>query len=122
MKHLDLSEMRPVPLVTETIIEEAARNPNFHMGRLDLSHTDCFIFCYTQAPDAREHQWKLTELYHHVIQGGVAIVTNCIHLVNVVETSGMFYSLRVNIHHEIEKARKKRVIETPHHPLDWQDE
>jgi len=122
MNHPDLSEARPVPIVSEPIIEEAAEDPNFHLARLEVSSTDHFVFCYSQKTDALDRQWKLLELYHHCKHDGATFITNCTHMINMVMGSGMLYNLRVNLEHIVDSAHKVRMTVKPHHPLDWNDE
>lgn len=108
LESFDFSADRPVPLAKE-IIEDGS-DPNFHLARLDVNPSNHFIFCYEQDIGAREHEWTLVELYHVLKPDETAatIITNCTHMMKVVMNDGMFYSLRVNIHHIVEKARKAR--------------
>ena len=105
---LDFSVDRPIPLAKEII--EDGNDPNFHLSRIDIDPKNHFMFCYEQDANALEHQWKLVELYHVLKpdETVATIITNCTHMMEIVMNNGMFYSLRVNIHHVVEKARKAR--------------
>lgn len=108
LESFDFSIDRPVPLVKEII--EDGNDPNFHLARIDIDPKNHFMFCYEQDANALEHQWKLVELYHVLKpdETVATIITNCAHMIEIVMNNGMFYSLRVNIHHVVEKARKAR--------------
>ncbi len=51
----------------------------------------------------------VTDMYHYIdLPEGGAIITNMVHLIMDVMTTGYFAPLRVQIDHEVEMARRIR--------------
>lgn len=105
MIHIDLSQIRPVPVVTQ-IIEGDANIPT-NMVRVDISPTDYFLVCFTQTAAKQPTQWAYDEVYHyHIPLGEASHATNCKSLIPMFRTSGMFHVLRTMFDDAIEKAWK----------------
>lgn len=64
---------------------------------------------YNQPLDKPLSPFFVTGMYHQQHDGVVVIMTNLCHVIMDIMTTGYFAPLRIQIEHEIEMARRKRV-------------
>lgn len=110
MIYIDLSQIRPVPVVTQ-VIEDDVNIPTT-VVRVDVSQTDYFLVCFTQTAAKQPTQWTYDEVYHyHTPPFEASYATNCKSLIPMFRTSGMFHVLRTMFDDAIEKAWKPLIGE-----------
>lgn len=102
MIKIDLSQVSHNP-DTEAPVEQKS----LHLGRVQVSPTDAFMFEWTHAPDAPINRWEITCLYHARLDGrGVTTMTNCNPMIHMFMTSGWHHIMRVMITDVIENIWK----------------
>lgn len=84
-------------------------NEYFASVVLTKSPLTSIVVRYVQTPDMKNHGFFVKDMIHNVAVGEGTISTNMTHMIMDVMTTGYFAPLRVQIEHEVEKARRARI-------------